>query len=277
MKNTFKITGGTVPGTDHTMPGEPSWKNNQDAFHLEQNDLMTLGLIADGCSNGEHSEVGSKIAIRLLGQSISRLLPRYLERLNEQKGDIEYDFFERVREDLLANIRVLANQMGESLSKIISEYFLFTIVGALITKEQTYFFSLGDGYIVKNGEVERLGPFPNNMPPYLSYSFFDNTSIQFKVRFIETEKIESILLASDGAEYLIKSEGLKNPNGMWTIKPLSDFWTDDVFIKKNDAIRGRLALYNKEHPSLDSNGVPWIKRGPLKDDTTIIVIRKIKC
>ena len=29
-----QVTAGTVTGTNHTLPGKPVWKNNQDAFFL---------------------------------------------------------------------------------------------------------------------------------------------------------------------------------------------------------------------------------------------------
>ncbi len=274
MKNKFEIKGGSIPGVDHTLPGAPGWKNNQDAFFVLQNEKITLGIVADGCSEGEHTEVGSKLAVRLLGSLIMRLYPRYEDSLSlSLEQNTEPYFFTRIREDLLSTLRLLTNQMGDSMTEIVKSYFSFTVVGILVTPKRTYFFSIGDGLISVNGNHKNLGPFPKNEPPYLGFSLLGE-NIPFVVEQHDTEKIECALIASDGIDYLMKAEGTKNPNGVWTIENISLFWEDDSFLKNSDAIRRKLALYNTEHVT-NEGGSPWIKKGQLKDDTTLIVVRKI--
>ncbi len=51
---------------------------------------------------------------------------------------------------------------------IVYDYFLFTIVGALITPEGSPIFAKGDGVIFLNGEEIILRSFANNAPSYLA-------------------------------------------------------------------------------------------------------------
>lgn len=66
-------------------------------------------------------------------------------------------------------------------------------MGALITSQTSYLFSIGDGLIAVNGEIVRVGPFANNTPPYLAYelvsSSIDRDLLKFHVhKNIETKK-----------------------------------------------------------------------------------------
>jgi len=275
MKKSFAITGGSIPGTDHTLPGSPGWKNNQDAFHLVSTDTMTLGIISDGCGEGTSSEVGSKLCVRILGSLVTKLLPKYIQTLSGSfEKDKEPYFFTRIREDLISELRVLANQMGDSLTDTVINYFSFTIVGILITDEWVFTFSIGDGFIQVNNIKKSLGPFPNNEPPYIGSALIGDV-FPFCVDRYRTVDIEQVLIASDGIDHLIEAVGTKNPNGRWELENPDSFLTDPLFLKKGDAIRGRLAIYNTEH-AVCENGSMFIKKGKLKDDITIVIVKRIQ-
>lgn len=272
MKNSFQIAGGSIPGTDHTLPGSPGWKNNQDAYHIVSTDTMTLGIVSDGCGAGSSSEVGAKLSVRILSSIIEKLLPRYEEKFGTSYNG-ESSFFKRVREDFTAELRVLANKMGDSMTDIVTNYFSFTIIGFLVTKDWVHTFSIGDGFIQVNDERKKLGPFPNNEPPYIGLALRE-VVIPFTVDRYPIDTIDQILIASDGIDHLFDAIGEKNPNGLWTIEDPKIFLNTPLFFKKMDGIRGRLAIYNTEHV-VNENGSVFLKKGLLKDDVTIVAVKRI--
>lgn len=280
MKKQFSIAGGSVPGTDHTMPGRPGWKNNQDAYITYSDEDISVGIIADGCGSTEAraSEVGAHIGVNLLLHAILNQHKRYpLNKINQS----EPLFFKRVREDMLSYIRVLALGMGDSMSALVRDYFSFTLIGFMVTKNKTYVFVIGDGFTVVNGVITTWGPFANNAPPYPSLiltnsSISSREDLEFKVLEYETDEVEHLLIASDGLRYVISSENEKLPGQEKNIGSISQFWEEDIFFKNSDAVRGRLALMNRERAVLDTGYKhPRIAHGLLKDDTTLIVLRRI--
>jgi len=280
MKKQFCITGGSVPGTDHTMTGRPGWKNNQDAYVHYIDDEICIGIITDGCGSSEAraNEVGAHIGANLLLHAIKKQYKRYIPIVVE---NIEPSFFKRVREDVLSHIRVLAISINDSLSDSVRDFFSFTFVGFFITKNKTYVFVIGDGYSVVNGRVRIWGPYENNAPPYpalllTNSSISSSEDLFFKVEEYDTDDIENLLIASDGLRYVLSAEKDKLPGLEKLVGHVSQFWKEDIFFKNSDAVRGRLSLMNRERAVLDSGyRYPRIAHGLLKDDTTLIVARRV--
>ena len=280
MKKQFSIAGGSVPGTDHTMPGRPGWKNNQDAYVTHSDEEITIGIIADGCGSVDAyaSEVGAHVGVNLLMHAIITQYKRYPFTL---VGKSEPLFFKRVREDMLAHLRVLALGMGDSMSNLVRDYFSFTLVGFMVTKNKTYVFVIGDGYTAVNDNLVTWGPFANNAPPYPSLvltnsSISSREDLEFKVLEYDTDEVKHLLIASDGLWSVISSENERIPGQERFVGPISQFWEEDIFFKNSDAVRGRLALMNRERAVLDTGYKhPRIAHGLLKDDTTLIVLRRI--
>lgn len=280
MKKQFCIGAGSVPGTDHTMPGRPGWKNNQDAYVTYADEDVSIGIIADGCGSVEAhaSEVGAHIGVNLLLHAIITQYKRYLPI---SIGNSEPALFRRVREDVLSHIRVLALSMSSSMSSTVRDFFSFTLIGFMVTKTKTYIFVIGDGYTSVNDTLTVWGPFKNNAPPYTALVLTNSSlslenDLEFKVLEYDTDKINSILIASDGLRYVLSSENERLPGQEKLVGPISQFWEEDIFFKNSDAIRGRLALMNRERAVIDTGYKhPRIAHGLLKDDTTLVVLRRI--
>ena len=278
----FQIAGGSVPGTEHTKPGQPGWTNNQDAFHWRRTDNCLVAVVCDGCGSGAHSEVGAQVSARLVVQFVAEAGERYVEQAFLQSDKEARIDWERVKILVLSQIAVLASSMGESFSKTINDYFLFTIVGALVTPWETFLFSLGDGVFVVNGEMFQLGPFPNNTPPYLAYnltgsSLTANQPELLKIQVnqvIPTSELEDLLLGCDGVLDLIGLSDKKLPQRDNIIGDIGQFWSDDHYFTNSDAIRRRLALINKESAEVVGATKARVVGGLLPDDTTLIVIRR---
>ena len=249
MKN-WRISSASIPGSDHTMPGKPGWKNNQDATFAYNDDSLTIGIVADGCGSGKHSEVGAEIGVRLFGEMLRQSATRSLEL-----GNMSFAGFERLRMNLLGQISVLACQMGQSLSTVVNDYFLFSLVGFIATQEETIFFYCGDGVYFVNGESVKLGPFPGNKPPYILYGLMGDSSPSFEIVSYKTSSVTSVAVGTDGTDYILDLDSV-----------LLKWSSMDLVFKNPDFLRRQLALMNLERVE---NGI--LTPGPLKDDISIVL------
>ncbi|MCH8821050.1 protein phosphatase 2C domain-containing protein [Patescibacteria group bacterium] len=274
----FEIAAGGITGTMHSDPLVS--KANQDAFAIRRTNTAITALICDGCSKGPYSEVGAHIGARLFVEAIeSQVAHIPVPSLTDELFPV---ILERVRLDVLAQIRGLANLMGGSFSETISDYFLFTVVGMVMTPLRTWTFSIGDGVFIVNGEITRLGPFPENEPPYpalgLVRSKIAPELLVFGVnKSCWTNQVDSILIGSDGVVDLVRAgeKELNLPGTKEPIGPISQFWEVDRYFAGPHWIRRRLVLANQFGVRLDRTGSDIIREyGLLPDDTTIVVVRR---
>ncbi|MBI4348948.1 MAG: hypothetical protein HY553_19075, partial [Elusimicrobia bacterium] len=98
----------------------------------------------------------------------------------------------RLRLEVLSGLYAAAELAALDLQ----EHLLFTIVGAALYGERGTVFACGDGAVMVDGDVRRLGPFPGNAPPYLAYAF-DESSVGFAV--LHDGPAGRVVVATDGA------------------------------------------------------------------------------
>ena len=287
----LRISGGSVPGRLHVGNGRLLLGLNcQDAYHWSQPAGDTLAaVICDGCSQHPNSEAGAKLGSRILVKELLTQYQRYVQK--DARGWAEYplpqSFWDRLLADTLAQLRVMAMMLtepGGSLTETIQNFFLFTTVGALCAPQGVVIFSVGDGNFALNGKHTKLGPFPNNRPPYLAYNMFETVDfrdqpelLRFKVQpAIAADQLQTLLLASDGADDIVAHENDLLPGLTTKCGPLSQFWEDPTYVTSGVAIRRRLVLMNSQIPKLAGGKEPRIETdfGLLKDDTTVLVIRR---
>jgi len=269
----FSIAGGSVPGTDHIKPGQPVWVNNHDAFTWRTGKDFMVAVVCDGCGSGEHSEVGAKIGAEFVAKRIAaRFGPEMMWFYESSVPSL----LSQTQEGLIKLISEIARGMGseEDLERIVENYFLFTIVGVLVSPDWTVTFSMGDGVLALNGDVHVIPPFPGNAPPYIgNYARARDPGRPLanfvRHQVIPTADVQSILIGSDGVGDLIEAEAMPLPGKIDLVGPLAQFWTDDKFIQNPDMIRRRLAVVNREW--VDGR---HIRKGLLRDDTTLVVIRR---
>ncbi len=251
----FELAGGSVAGADHVRTG----RANQDAFTWRRGERALVAAVCDGCGSGRHSEVGAKLGARLLTDAAARLLDA-----GAPAG--EASTWSRVRRDLLAQLRLLANAMGGSLTDTVADYFLFTVVGVAVTPAQTVIVAAGDGLFAVNGVARQLGPFPGNQPPYLSYDLVGDEPgppLAIEAR-LPTAEVGSVVIGTDGAVDL--------PAGELSVHALC---TDPRLFRNRDAVRRRLALLAAERVTADWQDRRLVRaRGRLPDDTTVIALRR---
>ncbi len=270
----FEIAGGSITGREHLRAG----KNNQDAFYWSAIGPIIVAGVCDGCSSGMRSETGANLGVRLIVEMMTDRLLRFSKpsaHLNEQA------LWERIRHDVLAQLRVLANGMGGSLSQTVNDFFLFTIVGAVLTDESAYLFSIGDGVFYLNGEMIRIGPFPGNEPPYLGYGLVGSTLaesqpelLKFQVhRAVPIGDVSSILVGSDGVVDLANVFERNMPGKVEPVGSISQFWQSDGYFSNPDKIRRKLTLVNTDSVKMREGSL--VKEPSLlPDDTTLVVIRR---
>ncbi len=281
----FQVAGGTIPGTRHTKPGQPGWGNNQDAFQIVSGKNFLAAVVCDGCGDKEnpYSEVGARIGAELATLWIKKLLATNITFsitdqsvfLRELKNGVLNRLIGMVREMLI--VPPFGEPFSKSFDEMIRKYFLFTLVGAVVTPEHSIIFSLGDGVYALNGETFPLEKYEKNAPPYIAYNlvhphFGKSGDLDFKVCAIRrTEEVESILIGTDGVLDFTQEADSLLPGREEKLGSLSQFWESDLYVKNPDAIRRRLAQANRE-VVLDNR----IKGGLLPDDTTIALIRRLK-
>ncbi|MFA6437237.1 MAG: protein phosphatase 2C domain-containing protein [Candidatus Paceibacterota bacterium] len=281
MKNQFEIAGGTVLGTNHQRCG----KNNQDAFLWQITEDAVVIVVADGCGSKPHSEVGAKIGSQLI---VNEIITNLYENgfLDALGNDIATNnLWSLIERNVLEKIYALAHSMDRDLhAQAIADYFLFTMIGAIATKNKTIIFSLGDGAYIINGEVTQIGPFPDNAPPYLAYQLLDPQTLDIDQRLlhiktkriIETPEIKNLLIGTDGVCDLIRQSEKQIPGSQDQVGQINWFWENDKCFSNPDMIRRRLSMMNRQSLRIDEKKHLAKESGILPDDTTLVVMRQKK-
>lgn len=222
MRPAFQIAGGTVIGREHARAG----RNGQDAFAWGERDGVLAAAVTDGCSSAPHSEVGARLGARIVVDALLR-------------GGSAAD----VTAAVLGRLRAVADALGGATGEVVHDYLLFTIVAVAIGGETARVLAAGDGLVVVNGARVRLGPFPDDAPPYLGYALLDHDACALApVVEIATADLTAMVLASDGAA------------------ELDEPWRDEAFFVNPDQVRRRLTLL-------------W-RDGVLGDDATVVTVRR---
>jgi hypothetical protein len=267
----FQVAGGSIRGRNH----ERSGGNNQDALAWSQTDRYVLAVVCDGCGSGAHSEVGARLGARLVLESLRAWAPAL------PYAPVE-TVLEQVRLCLLSQLSALAQAMGGNVRHTIQDYFLFTIVGAVITPHHAIVFTLGDGAVAVNGAYTYIS-YPGNAPPYLAYGLVGDAVapplrpyLAFQVHWHgRPEDVRELLLGSDGVHDLYSAAHQSLPGRTEPVGALAQFWREDRYFTNPYGITRRLALINRP-----VTRYAWEQRrvqhtpGLLADDTTLVVMRR---
>jgi hypothetical protein len=278
MVHTFEITGASVTGTNHVKRG----MNNQDFFHWLCTDEYIIAVVSDGCGSTKYSEVGS----RLLSNIFTHYMAKYLERSKGVKSEYLFQcegWWEELRQDVLARIRLIAQEMGEDWWTILRDYFLATLVGVVIREDTTCIFSCGDGVFAVNGEFQEIGPFEGNKPPYLVYGLTgseitdsDASLLHMQQQcMVPTSEIDSLMIGTDGVGDLMQLAEKPFPAKEKLVGSIKQFWSENVYFANPAWMQNVLTTINTEQKRVN-----WDERnvqrfpGLLPDDTTLISLRK---
>jgi hypothetical protein len=269
LDTTFELAMGTVMGRDHYHARQ----NRQDAWWVERTQLRLsspaiAAVVCDGCGDpgSPCSEIGAALGARLLACRLCDLASAELPA---------EDALEAARLGLLESLGALAAAMGD-LEDAIRRYFLFTVVGTLITKREAVFFSIGDGLIGANDRLVTIGPYPDNAPPYLAYPLIPFHRCPGAERFaihlrVPTPELDSFLLGTDGAVPLLDGS-LTVPGRQEAACGHEPWWAEDLYYTNPAALTNRLRAL-----AADSQKIDWEARrkitdwGRLQDDATLVL------
>jgi len=287
MHDIFEAAYGTIVGRDHLCTGKGTRKtlvgaNNQDSYRILRGDDNIIAAVCDGCGSSQCSEVGSHIGAHLVVETIHRNLEKHYAGFTSLNLEDTSLFLERVRLDVLAHLRGLANSMSSDLSRVVYDNFLFTVLGVIVSWDHAVIFSIGDGYFFINGDMTVIN-FPADTPPYIAYGITGSRLtlvhpefLYFRVlKVVPTKDIDTLLIGTDGLRHLISAEEQNIPGKQEPVGPVSQFWEDDCYFTNEFMVTRRLGLINRDYLSID-----WEKKrlaeecGKLKDDTTLIVLRR---
>ncbi len=275
----FEFAMGSRIGWDHVFKGI----NNQDGHFLLSDQNVIIGVVADGCTSKNFSEVGALLGAPVIGTIIGENALAILSRDANSTVFSQAAFWERCRQDALAKIRELARSMGSSLTQVVFDYFLFTVLGVLITPKISVFVSIGDGIEIVNSDIMKIGPFPDNEPPYFGHGLLepgqvkiDQALLRFRIqKIIATDQLVNFLIGSDGVNYLLKAVDKNVPGQQQKVGLVSQFWTEDIYFKNPAAVTMRLNLLSRETQSIDYRAQRVTKYAAiLRDDTTLIAGRR---
>jgi len=270
----FEYAAGTVIGTYHTRTN----KNNQDSFFYFEGDHVLVGVVCDGCGSGAHSEVGASIGAPAIAWELSAC---GLDRVGNEPQKLK-ETLEWAKHLMVKRISKCAFRVGLPLVEAVSEYFLFTVVAVVVARDYTYVISFGDGFYAVNQKQVPIGPFENNAPPYIGYNIIAGKvnimreHLGFVVNeIIPTSELSSVMIATDGIDDFLESSEKKIPGKEELVGPVSQFWDKDLFFSNPAALERRLCLINRTTSRVNrTTRALQIERGYLKDDTTILVIRR---
>ena len=278
----FELAQGGVTGKDH----RPLATGSQDASACLVGPDHLIALVCDGCGSGPHSEVGAQIGARIFAQNVKKQLVLLDDSRDDKlpSAEMVLRLLNKARDGTLRLISLLSDNMDSSFSRMIDDYFLFTIIGAIIYKGAALFFSFGDGVIIINGEIIQSGSFPDNKPPYMSYHLIKDhleasllpDYLTFRIhRIMPVKELNHCLLATDGLHHFMAAAGKRLPGRTELVGSIDQFWTEDRFFANPDMVRRRLFLTNREVITVSpSSNSLHRELGHLDDDTTLIVVRR---
>jgi serine/threonine protein phosphatase PrpC len=176
-------------------------KNLQDFCKVSINDTCIKGIICDGCSEGQHSEIGAN----LLGHLI---LENLIYDNDEISNYLSFVVEEFIR-DLLSSLNISDIQREVDFIK---NNLLCTFIFFIMNEDRIIIGQCGDGIIIVNDEIKVIEQ--NNKPHYIAYNNVPEEYLSESKTILEginiisypTANIERLVIASDGLKPLLKNE-----------------------------------------------------------------------
>jgi len=206
-KLSFQLRMGRILGRDHARWG----KNCQDGGAFKRifafGEEYLIGAVADGCGQGEYSEVAAIMTTIFTVNQIEHLL-RFetpIALIPTVLYPSVLGFFETIRKQI-------PFKSPQEIINFIQNHLLATLIAFVIGEKEGVIFHAGDGFVVINDEVWHLEY--ENRSPYLGYHLVPRSIIQgdfselprtFEILPVETAQLKKLAVATDGfSEELLK-------------------------------------------------------------------------
>ena len=238
----IELQSGIVCGREHLVFGINCQDSVASGSFEYKGETYYFGVVADGCGEGEKSEVGASLATSFIGMQIPQLVMSGLE-INQLLTNLFYLIDGNLRSEVLGypeNLRV----------EFVKNYLLFTLLGFIIGPKITAVFWLGDGVVVVDNEVSIKDQ--GNTPTYIAYKLIPRSKLKpptavltgFEVCTIETAQLDLLAIATDGFS--------KEPSALQEV----------LAVEPNQSVQRRMNLLSS-------------KQKRFKDDAAIVISRRI--
>jgi hypothetical protein len=182
----MRAAAASIVGRAHRRLSRPS----QDAALACASGPLVAVAVADGCSQGAHSEIGAGLAARF---GVAEALRR------AAAGTPLAELPCAVASAWSAEVHRLAFQLcpkPSDLPWVIQESMLSTLWVALAVSDQVVVFGVGDGVVVVDGVVQCIDQGP--APDYPAYALLPSLP-QPRLQVLHRGRATSVLIATDGA------------------------------------------------------------------------------
>ncbi len=200
MSSSFRVCQASIRGSEHLRLRQ----NNQDGVcsRVETIDrkVYAVGVVADGCSDGAHSEVGANLLARFVVQETMLLI-----RSGVPLDQIPPMLFIRC----IAFLRTIIFSYGldsQEMAQFVKDYLLCTVVGFVADDTGGLLFTNGDGAFLVDSTPTVIDM--GNRAPYLAYhlvhrKFLAEQAGEIPSTFMVTTlppETQRIAVFTDGAE-----------------------------------------------------------------------------
>jgi len=222
------VISATTSGFTHRHLMNP--KPNQDSIFAYEDEEIKIGVVCDGCGEIPMSHVGSALVAKCFGKTL----------MDDSKSMFALEeLFERAYNAVMGMLLEL------SLDYIPKEWFLTTIVAAVIRDNICYSICWGDGHVEtwrKNGSGGVINGHRSVVPNYP----LRDTPETFEPEVIDN--IDRVIIGSDG---------------LLDLKKVCSFeYFEDLYnLKSSVQLQRKLNLFNYRKPM------------QLPDDTTLVIMK----
>lgn len=255
LGESFTVVSGSVTGREHRR----CCRNNQDAAHWHTEPTVLVAAVADGCSSGQHNEVGALLTVRWLTNSLPHLGEPSVE------CDLQ-SFVGTVNTGLQTYLRLVGRSLQvdpAEWARCVHNCFLATYLCAVIRPEVFFVFGVGDGVISVNGEVTVLDSGQDNTPDYVGYGLVESRGSELAPTIHvsgSTRELDTLLIGTDGLEDMLSQSKVLLKDGL-PLGDLTQFERDERYLRNASLLQKRLnvigALNNR-----------------LSDDTSLVLIAR---
>lgn len=256
MRVVFGVTSGSVIGREHVRAG----RNNQDGCAIRAEDQRLAAVVTDGCSSSKYAEVGARLGATFIAAEA-------LRRMRAGKPasmDLAYATTRALVSYLDTVTKGLAQDDAER-DALIGDYFLFSFLCLAIDGQRACIFGVGDGVLSLNGDIKILDPGPDNAPSYVGYLLMlgPTRSASPELHVATTvDKVETMMIGTDGLLDLDRAPDvpLKDGNRQGGIE---QFEEDEMLLVNAGRLQRKLSILGEIN-------------GRMRDDTTVVVVRRVR-
>lgn len=222
--DTITLAGASVSKSSSFMDGG----HNQDAVSslIHESGNLLVAAVFDGCGTQPNSHVGASLGGEIL---LRKIYDAAVDAVITNNGSLTNVDLKAIQTAWGETIRSICDAAGgDDWATEMQGNFQFTVVGVIMTLDETMTFHCGDGYIALNQSVTKLEKENDNKPYYPIYPFVENMDPLVQQAswivtdpIVKTDSITSLVMATDGGAFL--PNGVDSMEGYHTTSDLEAY------------------------------------------------------